>query len=117
MNFLKLVTLFLIFFHSFIFGQQNHRVLNSLDLLKAKYPNMESCKTDQLHAALMINDPDYNKRYQANNRKMKSVLGNQNKILNGIVTVPVVVHIIHLGEAEGTGTNIVMRKSIVLSII
>ncbi len=106
MNFLKLVTLFLIFSQSFIFGQQNHRVLNSLDLLKAKYPNMESCKTDQRHAALMINDPDYNERYQANNRKMKSVLGNQNKILNGIVTVPVVVHIIHLGEAEGTGTNI-----------
>lgn len=66
------------------------------------------CKTDQIHAELMLNDPEYamirKKYHQQMMDYMKEYI--PQRALSGIVTIPVVVHVVHLGEAVGSGTNI-----------
>lgn len=69
----------------------------------------EPCATAIKHKRLMDTDPRYALRFNANEQAL------QNKILNNgsgnhtqtvTYTIPMVVHVIHLGEAVGTGTNI-----------
>ncbi len=71
------------------------------------FPGM--CKSDKKHIDLMMNNPAYAAKRQEFHQSMMDYLSNNNssqRALSGTVTIPVVVHIIHLGEAEGTGTNI-----------
>lgn len=67
-----------------------------------------TCKTDQIHEDLMINDKAYRNSYNGAQQLINNILaqGQYSKQAGVIYLVPVVVHVIHLGEAVGTGTNI-----------
>lgn len=67
------------------------------------YNNQEECKSDILLQELMANDPSYAMKI-ANYNKLVQQGNNLNK--GTVYNIPVVVHVIHLGEAEGSGTNI-----------
>ncbi|WP_456437758.1 T9SS type A sorting domain-containing protein [Psychroserpens sp.] len=54
-------------------------------------------------------DPNYIQQEQEFEDKIKNLVssGNmQNRMASGVLTVPIVVHVLHLGEAVGSGTNI-----------
>lgn len=54
---------------------------------------------------LLFNDPKYKADFEAVNQAMKANPSSQ-KINGAILEIPVVVHVLHLGEPVGTGTNI-----------
>ncbi len=75
------------------------------------------CASDIIQEKLLMSDPDYRSNYEEIERKMQDVLQNDRLNRHGsqsgsgatasvVYTVPVVVHVIHLGEAVGTGTNV-----------
>lgn len=69
----------------------------------------QTCGTDELHQYMMNTDPEYRAQYERKNESIYRIISNQSagKIQAGVVyTIPVVVHVIHLGEAVGTGSNI-----------
>jgi PKD repeat protein len=70
----------------------------------------EQCAHTTIHEKLLIDDPTY-KIEQENREALLTQLVEQYELgfipkSNEIFTIPVVVHIIHKGEAYGTGTNI-----------
>ena len=65
----------------------------------------EPCKTDVKHNTLYQNDMGYRQRFDANQAAIQNII-NSGVRTGGVYTIPVVVHVIHLGESEGTGTNI-----------
>lgn len=69
-----------------------------------------SCATDELHQYKMNTDPEYKEIYNQQNEAIYRIMSKQEKnqvIRAGVVyTIPVVVHVIHLGEPVGTGSNI-----------
>lgn len=67
------------------------------------YNNQEECKTDILLQELLNSDPDYALKI-ANYKKIAKQITSQQKAT--LYTIPIVVHVIHLGEPEGTGSNI-----------
>jgi len=71
--------------------------------------DQERCLTDVLNDALLESDSSYRlKRFIDNNKE--SNVPNQgsfsNYIAEEVFTIPVVVHVVHLGEPVGVGTNI-----------
>ena len=84
-------------------------MLLGLDAYAQKtFPPPTSCKSDQIHDNWMLQNQAYQKGYNAADQMMHDILnqGFNAKMSEEIYLVPVVVHVIHLGEAEGTGTNI-----------
>jgi hypothetical protein len=67
--------------------------------------NTEKCKSALLHHQLMQSDPQYAARIQAQEATIQQIISSGERT-GGIYTIPVVVHILHLGEAIGSGTNI-----------
>ncbi|HLP13711.1 MAG TPA: M43 family zinc metalloprotease [Flavobacteriales bacterium] len=65
----------------------------------------EKCLTDKRHAMLYATDPVYKARYDHNKTVLNAAI-NSGLRSGGVYTIPVVVHVIHLGESIGTGTNI-----------
>lgn len=67
----------------------------------------QNCGTDELHNTLMSEDADYKKTFK---QLQNSVYQYQNKQQPNqkrqLFTVPLVVHVLHLGEPLGTGSNI-----------
>lgn len=67
------------------------------------------CGTDERHEHLMTTNATYKKNFLFNSHQLDSVLhtrpGNRNT-LPPQYTIPLVVHVIHLGEPVGTGSNI-----------
>ncbi|GAA0745474.1 hypothetical protein GCM10009431_20590 [Gaetbulibacter jejuensis] len=57
---------------------------------------------------LLLQDPNYVQQEQLAEQKIQNFISNNTLTQrNGTVyTIPVVVHVLHLGEAEGTGSNI-----------
>ncbi len=74
----------------------------------------EQCSSAIIHNRLMQTDPIYRAKVLANEQKIQAIIASQkqSKITNPntvqatVYTIPVVVHVIHLGEAVGVGTNI-----------
>lgn len=66
----------------------------------------EKCKSAVIHNQLMLSDPDYAARMQANEAIIQQIIANPMRGGGGTYTIPVVVHILHKGESVGTGTNI-----------
>lgn len=66
----------------------------------------EPCATDFVHQHLMQTDAAYKNQIENLNAQIKIITGNQNKTASSFYLIPVVVHVIHLGEPIGTGTNI-----------
>lgn len=65
----------------------------------------EPCLSGVRHRQLMQSDPEYLKRIQENEIWIQNIINTGFKSGNTYV-IPVVVHVLHLGEPEGTGTNI-----------
>ncbi len=69
------------------------------------------CGTDELHKRLLLTDSSYANNFKLLENSVQAKII-QKHALNGApgapinYTIPVVVHVIHLGEAVGTGTNI-----------
>lgn len=66
----------------------------------------EFCGTDSIHDEKMISDPDYKKRHEEMLESIRTAATSQRRLPNGVLQVPVVVHVMHKGETVGTGTNI-----------
>lgn len=63
------------------------------------------CKTDQSHHDLYDSDPIYRANFDNAQLQVRSIL-NSGIRGGGVYTIPVVVHVMHLGSAEGTNENI-----------
>ena len=68
------------------------------------------CGSDRVHDFLMQTDSAYNADYRLMENQLQNRLNHHSYapsfIQPAVLTFPVVVHVIHLGEAVGTGTNI-----------
>jgi PKD repeat protein len=65
------------------------------------------CGTMEADSALRANDPNMESRQQFENWMQNEIMAQQSMFqINGVYTIPVVFHIIHSGEAVGSGTNI-----------
>jgi hypothetical protein len=65
----------------------------------------QSCGTDALHEALLENSSDYARSWFAFEAAM-STHQSARSVLDGIVTIPTVIHVMHDGTAEGVGGNV-----------
>lgn len=72
---------------------------------------VEECASGKIHKRLVENNPDYAQIIIDNNNQIrnleKSVARNKS---NTVYEIPVVVHIVHTGQAVGTGANISMTQ-------
>ncbi len=71
--------------------------------------NAEPCASAIIHYKLMATNPEYAHRIKTNEQILQQAIAGQNPINNtqsATYKIPVVVHVMHLGEAVGTGTNI-----------
>ncbi|MCE9537868.1 MAG: hypothetical protein K8R85_01440, partial [Bacteroidetes bacterium] len=69
----------------------------------------EPCLSDIIHDKLMATNPEYAHRSKINETLLQKSIANNgggDHALTATFTIPCVVHVIHLGEAVGTGTNI-----------
>jgi subtilisin-like proprotein convertase family protein len=65
------------------------------------------CKFDEIHQDLMMNDAFYRQITEDFEQQILSGQLDMNRMMSGSVyKVPVVVHVLHTGEAVGTGFNI-----------
>ncbi len=69
--------------------------------------NAQQCAFDNQRALLRQN-PEFVQQEARVEAKIQSLMnsGNTSNRMSGVITIPVVVHVLHLGEAVGTGTNI-----------
>lgn len=81
-----------------------YTLLFSLSILSAIAQH--KCGADEIHKDLMQNDPVYRMNQQLLNEATLRAKANPSLRNEETLTIPLVVHIIHLGEEEGTGTNI-----------
>jgi hypothetical protein len=68
-----------------------------------------TCGTEERHQLLLHNDSIYRRKFLLHAHQLDSVLNNTSfdrRALPPQYTIPVVVHVIHLGEPVGTGSNI-----------
>jgi len=71
--------------------------------------DQEKCLTDLLHNALLESDSSYRAKIIIENSKGTTVTNQEsfsNYVAEEVFTIPVVVHVVHLGESVGVGTNI-----------
>ncbi len=69
----------------------------------------EACATDQFHKEMLSKNQEYRHsmaRSALNSANAVSIASSQLSNAEGIFQIPIVVHIMHLGEPEGTGTNV-----------
>jgi hypothetical protein len=69
----------------------------------------EPCNSALIHNKLMATNPEYAAKMKHNEEVLQhaiSIIGSVNQTQTVVYKIPVVVHVIHLGEAVGTGTNI-----------
>ena len=66
------------------------------------------CGTDYAHQYMMKSDPAYRSQLNELESQIKDIIQNEesHRLQTSVYTIPIVVHVIHLGEAVGTGTNI-----------
>ena len=66
------------------------------------------CGTDYIHKNRMQTDSTYRNQIVTLESQVEAITQNQanNKLKSTLYTIPVVVHVIHLGEPIGTGSNI-----------
>jgi large repetitive protein len=65
------------------------------------------CYTDEQHAARMAANPELESKEQFEQWVNEAIADmDESKIIGGVYQIPVVFHIIHSGEAVGTGSNI-----------
>lgn len=81
----------------------------TFNLLQAQ--EIEECATGIIHEKLMQNDPVYASRIIENEKKIRELADNPTRDTDGVILeIPVVVHVVHTGEAVGVGANISMTQ-------
>jgi PKD repeat protein len=109
-NYTKVFIMFCFFFSLITNGQTltplpaNQATQNGTQQRTQGIP--EFCGTDSLHDEKMKSDPDYKKRHEEMLESIGTAASSQRRLPNGVLQVPVVVHVMHKGETIGTGTNI-----------
>jgi len=68
--------------------------------------NVKECGSDAIHRELMLNDPVYRQKQEDFELLLKNSQVNSTFKSGTIYKVPVVVHLMHPGDALGTGTNL-----------
>lgn len=69
--------------------------------------NLIRCYTDENHQQLLQQFPELETNQQFEQWMQQQLIQNQaSAIIGGVYYIPVVVHVIHNGEAVGTGTNV-----------
>ena len=68
----------------------------------------EKCGTDVIHKRLYNTDPVYRQNFDDFQRKIRQQIATnpEPEGFRSTLTIPIVFHVMHLGEPEGTGTNI-----------
>ncbi|MCH2022444.1 MAG: T9SS type A sorting domain-containing protein [Saprospiraceae bacterium] len=68
----------------------------------------EKCGTDAMHKILYDTDSVYRQNFEDAQRKVRQQIANNStpEAYRSILTIPIVFHVMHLGEPIGTGTNI-----------
>lgn len=67
------------------------------------------CGTDYIHQYRLATDPEYKRNIEKTESEIYQILQSREKSglrSDEVYTIPIVVHVIHLGEPVGTGTNI-----------
>lgn len=97
-------TLFALFM-AFVFALPTVAQNSNVSLVKDGHT--EPCHFDQRHKHLMATDADYRARIDQNRQIVQNLVNNA-AFRSGTDTlwIPIVVHVMHLGEAVGTTTNI-----------
>ncbi len=75
-------------------------------LSKSFSQTTDLCATDEMHKKLLINDPTYANRINQNELEIKNYLSQNLSKSNSKITIPIVIHIVHIGEPLGVGNNI-----------
>jgi len=72
------------------------------------HEHMQRCHTDETYEEMILTHPEYAKNRKIIEREMQAIINNPNREqnLNGIITIPVVYHVIHDGDAVGTNENL-----------
>ena len=67
----------------------------------------QKCAFDNIRLQ-QLQDSTYLELEKAAEKKLQKILKNKDlsKMAGTVLTIPIVIHVLHLGEAEGTGTNI-----------
>ncbi len=99
----KSITLLFFLFVNFLFFSQQFNV--GKNQINIQGSNAHKCGFDGRNKHLLENDANYVQKRQAEEEHYQNFL-NLPYVEKAIKTIPVVVHVIHLGEAPGTGTNI-----------
>lgn len=85
-------------------------VLFSLLIFPSLTHAQSSCGTDEIHEFQMKTNSDYKRMYLQQNEAIQSIVQNKGNARQSeeetVYTIPVVVHVVHLGEDVGTGSNI-----------
>ena len=79
---------------------------NGISQSESNLTNHEFCGADFIHNLRMKNDVQYKARHLKTNQAQKEMSEQKKALANGVIQIPVVVHIMHRGDAVGTGTNI-----------
>lgn len=91
---------------SLIYAQSGHKGGGKTKIeTEEMHTNHEKCGSDARHQHLMKTDPAYVARRQAIENDYQEYLKNPSHAKT-TYTIPVVVHVIHTGQAVGTGINI-----------
>ncbi len=96
---LKNAVIFVFFLSFFNFGQIAKTAINQT------HSDHEKCGTSERNRTLLQNDPNYALRRQEAEAHYQQYL-NAPFVDKALNTIPIVVHVIHRGEAVGSGTNI-----------
>ncbi len=79
----------------------------SLSINVAFSQNVIRCFTDEMDSILKANHPEIQSKTEFENWLNNEMETNtESKIIGGVYYIPVVVHVIHNGEAVGVGTNV-----------
>lgn len=92
---------------------KKHAIVNFLFIFflfsqKDSIAQNNDCGTYYIHNQSMQSDSVYRKQFLNVESQVETIINNKhhNSLQSTVYTIPVVVHVIHLGEAIGVGTNI-----------
>ena len=84
------------------------KLLLSLLLLASSTEAQEPCAHSFMQQKSFETAPDYLQKVEANNEQLRKIIAQQKSMRSAEETfyIPIVVHVVHLGEPVGTGSNI-----------
>ncbi len=78
----------------------------TLPLAVISYAQNQFCTTSDIHKSKLLSDSAYRTGVEEIEDEITAILNNRGTRNTDILVIPIVVHVIHLGEAIGTGSNI-----------